>query len=82
MTEKFVKYCIECKWFHSEECKPGINLSTIQTVPEDNLVHLCNHPTRRHLVTAKPVVTCSMERQSNEKTACGYDGKLWEKKDG
>ena len=81
MDKQIVKYCIECKWIHSEDFKPGLNVSTTQAMPDDELLHLCNHPDRRHLVTAKPVALCSRERESRESVACGIDGKLWEAKD-
>ena len=80
MIGETVKYCIECKWIHSEKFKPGLNVSSTQAMPDDELLHLCNHPTRRHLVTAKPVAQCGYERGNNDQTACGIAGKLWEAK--
>ena len=81
MTEQFVKYCCECKWIHSEDFKPGLNVSTTVAMPDDELLHLCNQPNRRHLVTGKPVVMCSRERENHDSSACGLVGKLWEKAD-
>ena len=82
MTEQQpTRYCIDCKWIHIEEFKPGVNVPD-DHLPDDN-AYLCNHPDRRHVVTGKPVRLCGPEREGDSHSfdKCGPKAQYWEAKE-